>query len=576
MNAYIKKVLRITGDMKGRLPWMLALYFAALVLELIGLSLIIPFIAVLQAPETLVRYKFWVLFTDITNIHTPLGSLLALSTIIFIIYFVKTVLNIHIQRLILNFSFELQTYLRIKFARLYLEAPFLFHTKRRSNEIITILQSHISQFSKAIVGSLLRIIGEGFTLLAILAFLLISYPVPTITALCILSAFAYFYDRYVKRKVHKAGEEIIIASNDMMRWTRQGINSIKESRVLGCGEYFQQGIAESSLNTARINAYMSVVQMLPRYILEFLVVGVVIISSVFMLLMGNTGENVFESLAVFAVAAVRLLPSANQIVSNMGNLRYSRKAIEELAADLDELTALGTIPANPALSRNYQTLSLRGITFTYPGTQTRVLDNINLDMKKGEIIGISGPSGAGKSTLVDIILGLIKPDAGEFHLNGNLIPADEWTGHRLGAYIPQKPVMLDDSVAKNVALGQNDHDLDPIRVREALNRAQLADVIAALPEKEDTPVGEEAVLLSGGQRQRLALARAFYFNREIIIFDEATSALDKDTEMEILEAIKNLKKEATILIISHSEQPLQICDRICYLSQGKIEKQTGV
>jgi ABC-type multidrug transport system fused ATPase/permease subunit len=569
MKEYLAKIFYIAGNMKGRLPFMLGLNLAALVLELVGLTLIIPFLAVLQNPEKLTKYDIWNRFAEALNIQTHMQALIWLSLVLFAVFLVKTILNIKLQVMIQDFSFELQTYLRSRFSKLFLSASYLFHTKRRSNEILTIMQSHISQFSKAVVASLLRIVGEVITATVVLIYLLMEYPVPTITALVVLISFGVIYDFVLRRRLKKAGEDLIIANNGMLRAIREGILSIKEARVLGAGDYFHEQIHESSLRSSNISAYVALIQLLPRYILELLILGVVMLSALILLMNEGDGTKLIDSLAVFAVAAIRLLPSANQIVSNITNLRYSYKTIDELYGELKELeTGPKGRDKNNFVGQSFESLELKNIVFSYPDDAKRVLNEISMSFKKGEIVGIAGASGAGKSTLVNIILGLLEPQSGSIILNGQEVSSALWAGHKFAAYIPQKPVMLDSTVSRNVALGEERIDRD--KVLASLRKAQLEDVVARLPNREESLIGEDAAFLSGGQRQRVAVARAFYFDREILVFDEATSALDKDTENEVLQAIRTLSKGAAVLMIAHNEQSLQICDRICYLSEGKI------
>jgi ABC-type multidrug transport system fused ATPase/permease subunit len=566
---YLRKIFYVTGRMKNRLPLMLGFNLFALVLELIGLSLIIPFLAVLQAPEKLNQYALWNWFAEVTHIQTHMQALIYLSAVLFLVFLIKTLLNIKLQAMIQNFSYELQIYLRARFSKLFLSASYLFHTKRRSNEILNIMQSHISQFSKAVVASLLRIASETITVTVVLIYLISAYPVPTITALVVFIAFGFVYDLTLRRRLKKAGEDLIVANNDMVRSIREGILSIKEARVLGSGDYFYDQITDSSVRASDVNAYVAYIQMLPRYILELLILGVVMLSALLMLMHGDDGQKLIDSLAVFAVAAIRLMPSANQIVSNISNLRYSYKTIDELYAELHELeSGPQGRDQNNFEGEHFESLALKNITFSYPGDAKRVLNGLDISFRKGEIIGIAGPSGAGKSTLVNIILGLLEPQSGEIILNGKAIPVSSWAGHKFAAYIPQKPVMLDNSVLRNVALG--DSQPDTAKAEASLAKAQLSAVVERLPARMENSIGEDAALLSGGQRQRLAVARAFYFDREILVFDEATSALDKDTENEVLQAIRALSQGAAVLMIAHNEQSLQICDRVCYLSEGKI------
>ncbi len=553
---------------------MLGLNFLALGLELFGLALIVPYLTILRNPEKLSEYPVWRNVTQALGIQTHFSELLALSMIILGVFCIKTLLNIEVQRRISNFAYRLQSYLKGKFALLFISAPYLYHTQRRSGEILNLMQSHINQFSRTIVGGLLRIVGEGITLTAVFAFLLLSYPVPTLTAFTVLMLFGVLYDLTLRKKLRKAGADLIGANNQMVRAIREGILSVKEARVLGCGDYFHAQIEKHCHTSSDINASVAVLQIIPRYVLELLVVSVVILSALFMLMIGESGAKVIDGLAVFAVAAVRLLPSANQIVSNLSSLRTTEKILEELYSDMILLESRPFIKPHAHDPEPFKHFKLENISFSYPSApDITVLKNINLEVKKGEIVGLVGPSGAGKSTLVNIILGLVEPDSGAFFMNDKSVPLPEWAGHQYAAYIPQKPAMLDGTVEENIALGQPLETISSSQIAYALEKAQLKAFIDTLPHKEKNRVGEDAALLSGGQQQRLAVARAFYFARDIIIFDEATSALDHETEKDVLDSIRALKPDAAILLITHGQQALQICDRICYLSHGKLEER---
>ena len=271
-------------------------------------------------------------------------ALTAIALTVLAIYVIKTALNILIQKQIISFSYNLQAYLRNRFSALYLAAPYLFHTRRRSTEIINILQSHISQFSKATVGSLLQITAETITLIAVLGFLLVSYPLPSLIAFVMLAAFALIYDRLLRTKLRKAGEEIIFTGKGLIKSVNHGIKSLKEARVLGRGGSFYDEIEVVSNKAAKVNTYVTVMQMVPRFILELIIIAIVILSALAMILTGNSGDEVMNSLAVFAVAAIRLLPSANRIINNISNLRYSSKAVEELWDDREHLIGYDVNP----------------------------------------------------------------------------------------------------------------------------------------------------------------------------------------------------------------------------------------
>jgi ATP-binding cassette, subfamily B, bacterial PglK len=199
------------------------------------------------------------------------------------------------------------------------------------------------------------------------------------------------------------------------------------------------------------------------------------------------------------------------------------------------------------------------------------IKDINIYLKKGDSIGIIGTSGAGKTTLIDILLGLLIPQEGTINLDDEKLVGDRWANWReLVAYIPQEIFLIDDSFKKNIALGIKEEFIDEGQINKVIGRARLEGLVGQLPQGVDTIIGERGIRISGGQRQRIALARAFYFQRSILIMDEATSALDEATEKEITREIRELKNMVTSIIIAHRLSTVKHCDKIYRLEAGQI------
>jgi len=183
---------------------------------------------------------------------------------------------------------------------------------------------------------------------------------------------------------------------------------------------------------------------------------------------------------------------------------------------------------------------------------------------------VVGPSGAGKSTLIDVLLGLLPPTAGRITVDGRDIASALRSWQRHIGYVPQEPFILDDTVRRNVAFGLPDAEIDDRRVLAALRVAQVADVVASLPRGLDTVLGERGTRLSGGQRQRIAIARALYYEPEVLVFDEATSALDTPTERELIAALDALRGVKTLIVIAHRLTTVRRCDRLAVLRDGRV------
>lgn len=565
----LKDILFIIGSMASRIPLVFLLYLSSSGLELIGLSLIVPFITAIQHPEKLSDIAAFSYIQQFMNFESTKEIIIFLSLSILIVFGVKTSLNVLIQRSIIIFSYDLQVELRKRLAKAYLRAPYIFHTSKRSSEIINIIQGHVSQFSKGVVGSLLRITGEIVIVSVIGIFLLISYPITSLIAASVIISFIIVYTFVIKGKMRFLGTENVVANNNMIKSISQGIKGLKEARVFGNTKYFEKAIIDSAFKASSVNSKIAFFQILPRYILEFIIICVVVLTIVINILIDNSASETIGSIAVFAVAALRLLPSASQISSNLNTLYYTAPMMEEI---VDDIKATGDGKINPKEQQNLELkrLDLNNLSFCYPNSDKIILDSINFSIQKGEVIGLFGESGSGKSTLVNIILGLLNFQSGNVSLNGKEISNNEWRKFNFASYIPQTPTMIDDTVMANVALGQEQDDIDLNKINTALKKAHLDTLIDSLPGGIQTTTGEDALYFSGGQKQRLAISRSFYFKRSLIILDEVTSALDVETEKDVLSAIKELREDAAIIIISHSTQAESICDRVYNIKNGKL------
>jgi ABC-type multidrug transport system fused ATPase/permease subunit len=286
-------------------------------------------------------------------------------------------------------------------------------------------------------------------------------------------------------------------------------------------------------------------------------------------------ELVVPVLTMFSIAALRLFPSVNQIVSGIAHIRFGRPMVSLLYKDLKnaETYDFEKQSKDTKVSLSFQSIELKKISYSYPGRDYKVINNVTMRIKKGDSVGIIGPSGSGKTTLLDILLGLIEVDEGKVLFNNNDLNNcySEWKSHV--AYIPQNIFIIDDTVTRNIALGVPDDLVDHTMLNNSINQSKLTELINQMPKGINTLLGEAGVQLSGGQRQRIALARAFYHNRDILVMDEATSALDNETEAEIVDEIKHLKGNKTLIVIAHRLSTVKHCDYIYRIDKGKIVEE---
>ena len=271
----------------------------------------------------------------------------------------------------------------------------------------------------------------------------------------------------------------------------------------------------------------------------------------------------------YIALAYRLIPSFSKITSSYQSIMNANSSIKTITKELNlenDICYDNKFDSRKKINFNIS-LDLKNISFKYRNRNENILENLNFRINKGEVIGILGDSGVGKSTFLDILVCLIKPSFGEIKLdNINLAnPEIIRTYQNIIGYVTQSPYILDDTIAENIAFGDLNSTLNNLQIKKAINKAKLKNFVDSLPEGENTVIGNRGVKLSGGQRQRIALARCFYFDREIILFDEATNSLDSDTEKEIIDSIYSLKKIKTIIIVSHKKELLNKCDKIYFI-----------
>jgi ABC-type multidrug transport system fused ATPase/permease subunit len=406
--------------------------------------------------------------------------------------------------------------------------------------------------------------------LAMLGLLLWLAPTPALLAMTVLGGLTIGFHLVVRRKVRRYGITQQAEQSQRIKSINQGLGGIKEIKVLGREGYFAQAFAGHERAFAEVSRYAMVLNQMPRLFMETVAFSALFLGVAGVLLAGGQTATLLPTLALFAVAAVRLMPSANRILGSITRISYYRPSIDVVCADAQAGPA--EVPTRmPTATVGFERdITLRSMYYTYPGAKTPSLQGVDLTIPKGASVALMGPSGAGKTTLADIILGLLQPGSGQVLVDG--VDVREMTGawQRHLGYIPQTIYLSDDSIRRNVAFGIPDALIDDKRVWAALALAQLKTYVEALPDGLDAVVGERGVSLSGGQRQRVGIARALYHDPDVLVLDEATSALDADTEREIAQAIDSLAGRKTLIIIAHRQATIEKCSLRFQLHNGKV------
>jgi len=578
MRDYLSKFLYIIADKRHQLLMLVGLFLTTSVLEAFGIGLIGPFIA-LATNASLIHQNSkseW-LYTYL-GFNSDKNFVIVLGLGVVAVLWVKSILGFNVQRTIFGFGFGQQADLRTKLMRSYLEAPYAFHLSRNTASLSQNILSETFVFSNGILIPTL-FAGANLTIaIALLILLFVTDPIVTATVLLVLLCVFVFIFQF-RRKVAEWGKEASAANKKMVQIINHGMGGFKETRVIGCEAHFEKQLESQSLVYKDVVEKFQAFSLLPRYILEPVLISLVVGFTIIALSVGKNLDSLTAMLGVFALASVRLLPAASNLMQSYGGIKHSSYVVDLLYRDLREIENVH-IKKQPASDSNQEkstidfnsTISLENILYSYPNASEVALNNISLEIKKGQSIGLIGKSGAGKTTIVDIILGLLQIQNGDLKVDGISIKDNLRSWQDKVGYIPQSIFLIDDTLERNIAFGIEDSEIDRDRLQQAIEAAQLTEVVSRLPHGIQTVVGERGVLLSGGQRQRVGIARALYHQREVLVLDEATAALDNETESLVNQAVESLSGTKTMIIIAHRLSTVKHCDCIYLLETGKIAR----
>ena len=387
----------------------------------------------------------------------------------------------------------------------------------------------------------------------------------------VFTIFILLYDKFLKKRISRYGEKVNKTNLTIIQTINESLNSIESVKVFEKEQMFISRLDSNAFDNALYSSWLQIFNLMSRYIAEFLLVLLIVFTLLLSAFLNQSYVNILPVLVVFGVASLKIIPSINRISNTITQYRESTNTVNRLYSDLD-INHSRKREKNKNHLRVFEKIEFANISFNYKGSRKKILDNINLEIKQGQIIGIIGPSGSGKSTLVNLILGLLKPTNGEIKLNEINTKNSKRSLIGLAAYIPQSVFMIDDTLRNNIVLSDDSSICDKKRLTEVISLSRLNEFIQELPNGLDTFIGERGVKLSGGQKQRVAIARALYHKMDFLVMDEATSALDSKTEQEVMCQIRRIKKGKTIIMIAHRLSTLKDCDIIYEVINGKVKK----
>ena len=546
---------------------LIALMVVSALLEMLSVGIVMPALSLMtnaKPTATTQRFADWLGW---------LGSIAHERLIfvglagIFCIYAFKVVFLLFVAWRQVRFVATVQSDVAKRLFTIYLMQPWTFHLQMNSAELIRNL-SEIPILAQMCVG-FLGTIAELMVLLGLLGLLLWFEPIGAVAVGCLMGGATWLLERATRNRLTYWGQAYHRHERLCYKRMLEGLNGVKDVKIRGCERLFVEQFSTDRNAQVLMQGRQLFVNQVPRLWFELLAVMALCMLALVMAWQGKTALSMVPSLALFATAAFRMLPSVNRIVSAVQNLRFTTALIDTIASGLRSGSA--DIPTAPGRSVNFlDAVELQHLSFRYPSATDLALSDISLRIPRGASVGIVGGSGAGKSTLVDVILGLLPPLSGRVIVDGKDIAPDVRAWQAIIGYVPQVIYLCDESLRRNVAFGVPDERFDEAAFQRAIRAAQLDDFISSLPDGANTTIGERGVRLSGGQRQRVGIARALYHDPAVLVLDEATSALDTETEKSVMEAVDALQGDKTLIIVAHRLSTVANCDMIYKLEYGRI------
>jgi ABC-type bacteriocin/lantibiotic exporter with double-glycine peptidase domain len=560
---------------RGQFGLLLVLMLLASFAEILSIGAVLPFLAVLTAPERIFEHAAAQPIIQALGLKAPAQLLLPLT-----IAFGAAALIVGAMRLLLlwasiRLSFATGADLSISIYRRTLYQPYAVHCARNSSAVINTIAGKANGVIYNVIVPVLTLISSSVMLIAILIALLAVEPV---IALAAFGGFGLTYAciiRLTRKQLLINSQCFARESTQVIKSLQEGLGGIRDVLIDGSQTTYCQIYRNADLPLRRAQGNCSFITSSPRYGMEAL--GMLLIAALaYSLAQQPDGlVSAIPILGALALGAQRLLPALQQVYGSWTQINGGQASLQDTLELLDQpLPDYADQPAVQPLPFKHN-ISLKQLAFRYSPQTPYVLKHLNLTIAKGSRVGFIGTTGSGKSTLLDIVMGLLQPTDGALEIDGQAVtPTNHraWQAHI--AHVPQAIFLADSSIEENIAFGLPKDQIDPQRVRQAAQQAQIADSIESWPKQYQTFVGERGIRLSGGQRQRIGIARALYKQADVIIFDEATSALDNETEQAVMQAIESLSKELTILIIAHRLSTLENCTQIVELGEEGI-KRTG-
>ncbi len=552
--------------------------------EALGIGLILPIISLIGNPDYLHQYPQVLKWITAGGEVSHKTLVIGMTSVLLIVYILKNLYlawSIYFQ---ICFSIRNQIHFSKGLLKIYLHKPYSFFINQNTAALIRNMTVGAEIVFSSMLIPAFQLMTEILTVVAIwfmLAFVDVFTAVSVVMVLALIMGAIF---KIFRRKIAEQGIIVNQYTVQSIKWINQAFGAVKETKLMHKEDFFADSYDVAYRKTSRAQGEFNFINQLPRMIIEAVVVSALLVLIIVKSFLGDAMEDIVPLLSVLALAAFRLMPSANRIISYANSIKLQMPFFNTLYPDFLQIRDLINNPKSykeQHLTNNKdkmdfkQIIKIRKLAFSYPNVADDVLQDVSFDIPRGAFVGIVGSSGAGKTTFVDVFLGLLSPKQGNIFIDGTDISTNVQAWQELLSYVPQDIYLIDGTILENIALGVAPEIISEERINKILQMVDLYEFISELPKGIHTNVGERGIKLSGGQKQRIGLARALYQDPKVLVLDEATSALDNETEKKIMETILKLKGKITILSIAHRVSTLAECDFKVELVDGKAVVHSG-
>ena len=578
MQIFKKLLFLLSSKERRRAILLLGVIIIMAIFEMIGVVSIMPFMAVLMSPEIVETNTFLnnaYNASSIFGVETNQHFLFLLGILVFVLLISSIILKVFTIYLTVWFINTCNYSFAKRLVEGYLHQPYSWFLNRHSADLGKTILAEVGVVVSKSLYPLLVLIKQTIVALALLGVLIVVDPKLTlIVGFTLGSAYALIYI-FIRKFIKKMGQDRLDSNKWLFTSISEAFGAVKEIKVGGLENIYTNRFSVPAKNLARINAIYGFIKQIPRFALEAIVFGGMLLVVLYLMAQFNSITKAVPIIALYAYTSYRLMPALQEIFTSVTEMRYTVPSLDAMYKDVKNLQSSSDIQNSQDPLQLNKKIVLKNVYYNYPNASKTALKNLNLNIESKTTVGIVGATGCGKTTTVDIILGLLEAQKGSLEIDGKEINKKNLRAWQKSlGYVPQHIFLADDSVSANIAFGVNTKFINQKDVERAAKIANLYEFVTnELPNQFETTVGERGVRLSGGQRQRIGIARALYHKPKVLILDEATSALDNVTEKSIMSSLQGIEKEVTIIIIAHRISTVKECDNIFLLEKGELKEQ---